>query len=215
MSSNERPHEVDAGCVVEGCSDDRYAHGLCQKHHWRKKRTGSVLSSRDFVVVPASSPRPAIYGSELLPPQVWRYIEATPNGCWRFSGTPSNSSGHALTTIGGRKWGLHRLTYTVHVGEIPPGLHLDHFKFPDEGCIGPRCCHPHHVRPASPWENTLRGRGPTALNKAKTHCSRCNRPLSGSNVYVNHKGRACKACRAAANRRCRARQAEARRDGAA
>jgi hypothetical protein len=104
---------------------------------------------------------------------------------------------------------MHRLTYTVFVGPIPDGLHLDHFRYPQDGCIGPSCGHPEHVRPATARENTLRGRGPTSRNLAKTHCGTCGNPLSGPNLIVVTKGRCCRFCSVTNTRAWRARQKEA------
>lgn len=205
-------HESRRGrqCGVDGCARKHYGHDLCHMHLARLKRTGSLVSNSDFVVVPASEPQPVVFGSNLLPPQTWLLMAEEENGCWRFTGGSTNQQGHGKAKVGGESWGVHRLTYTVFVGAIPPGYHLDHFKFPECGCIGPSCCHPEHVRPATPRENTLRGSGPTAWNAARTHCSKCGLPLSGENVYVNDKGRACKRCKVAATRRWRARKALAR-----
>ena len=197
------------GCEVAACIRTHYGHGLCQKHYLRLKKTGSVLSSRDFVVVAAEAPMAAVFGAPVLPPRTWRLLEEVENGCWRYTGKSTNQEGHGKAKIAGRQWGVHRLTYTVFIGPIPDGLYLDHFRYPENGCLGPSCGHPEHVRPATPRENTLRGEGPTSRNLAKTHCGTCGNPLSGSNLMLNKNGRACRFCSVANTRAWRARQREA------
>jgi hypothetical protein len=86
----------------------------------------------------------------------------------------------------------------VH-GPVPEGLELDHYRFPQDGCIGPSCARPEHVRPVTHRENVLRGRGAAAQNARKTTC------LNGHPYdRVNRQGaRYCSTCRAAYQREWR------------
>jgi hypothetical protein len=45
----------------------------------------------------------------------------------------------------------------------------------------------------TPRENTLRGIGPSAVNKCKTHCKH-GHPFSNENTYRALDGRRCKLC---------------------
>lgn len=105
--------------------------------------------------------------------------------CWIWTGSHT-SKHYGQVTIAGKRWLVHRLTYTTLVGPIPPGLQSDHL------CRVHACCNPCHIEPVTNLENALRGERAT-----KTHCIR-NHPLSGDNLIfkkVSERGhRRCRAC---------------------
>jgi hypothetical protein len=89
-------------------------------------------------------------------------------GCWEWRGRLSSGYGRVnyrrvpdntefSTTA-------HRLSYLVLVGDIKPGLTLDHL------CRNRSCWRPDHLEPVTPRANTLRGESISAKNAAKTHC---------------------------------------------
>lgn len=60
----------------------------------------------------------------------------------------------------------HRVAFELWVGEIPPGLVLDHT------CRVRHCVAPEHLEAVTQVENVLRSRGLPAIHAAKTHCHR-------------------------------------------
>lgn len=110
------------------------------------------------------------------------------SGCWLW-GASGNRSGYGQVRADGRLQVAHRVVYGLLVGKIPEGLTLDHI------CRNRACVNPDHLEPVSGKENILRGKGPCALNAAKTHCKR-GHPLSGGNVrpIAGRVGRQCIAC---------------------
>lgn len=95
---------------------------------------------------------------------------------------------------------VYRVRYEREIGPIPGGMQLDHLC--DNGPGG--CCNPHHCRPATPRENTLRGRTLPAANARKTHCPR-GHPLSGDNLVPSRLAKGERKCRTCENARCLAR----------
>ncbi len=64
---------------------------------------------------------------------------------------------------GGKKF-THTYFYEKIKGPILNSL------LPDHLCRNRSCCNPNHLEPVTNLENVLRGIGPTAINKRKTHC---------------------------------------------
>lgn len=95
----------------------------------------------------------------------------------------------------------HRVAYEMLVGPIPEGKQLDHL------CRQRTCWNPAHLEVVTGRENTLRGVGRTAVNAAKTHCSR-GHELAGDNLYVHDGQRKCRACKKETIKAWRAQAAE-------
>lgn len=87
----------------------------------------------------------------------------TDDGCWVWQGGKGHN-GYGLTQVHGKSWRIHRLMYTLLVGEIPAGLDLDHL------CRVRACCNPGHLEPVTRRENLLRGDTMNAKRAAQTHC---------------------------------------------
>lgn len=94
-------------------------------------------------------------------------INIDPGGCWEWTGTPQGN-GYGTLTRENKQWLAHRWVYTVLVGPIPDGLHVDHI------CRNRGCVNPEHLRVVTPGENVLEPRSlsPCRLNADKTHCKR-------------------------------------------
>jgi hypothetical protein len=75
-------------------------------------------------------------------------------GCWRWNGT-QNGIGYGQTRVAGRKVYVHRLSYELFVGPIPPGLEIDHL------CRNRACVNPTHLEPVTHAENVRRMVRPT------------------------------------------------------
>lgn len=107
--------------------------------------------------------------------------------CWIWIAGKS-TGGYGLTRwFDGKLRYLHRIAYTVYVGEIPAGLQLDHL------CRVRSCCSPLHLEPVTLRVNILRGEKAT-----KTECVN-GHPLSGDNLVWNKEAgrfshRRCRTC---------------------
>jgi hypothetical protein len=170
---------VPKTCTIAQCENKHFSRGMCQKHYSRVRRNGTTET------IPMD------------PMSIFlRYTEKA-DGCWRWTGyqTPE---GRGVINFSSGKVFAYRLAYELLVGPIPEGLTIDHL------CVNPNCVNPAHLEPVTLGENSLRGSGPAAQNKRKTHCHK-GHPLSGDNLYNKPGGR--RQCRRCINERARLRRA--------
>lgn len=92
--------------------------------------------------------------------------------CWNWTGTLSRGYGLLSSKFGKTPFKAHRLSYELHVGEIPDGLLLRHT------CDNPRCCNPAHLLPGTHKQNAI----------DKSVRSRMN-PKSFLNLHPGEKGK--------------------------
>jgi hypothetical protein len=88
-----------------------------------------------------------------------RLVSPEPNtGCWLWTGVIANGYGKinvgtkrtaAGVVVGVRDY-AHRVSYELHKGPIPAGLHIDHV------CCVTACVNPAHLEPVTGAENTRR-----------------------------------------------------------
>lgn len=108
--------------------------------------------------------------------------------CWIWNGARSNS-GYGKA-VGRSSSNAHRWSYSLLVGPIPQGLHLDHL------CKIKSCVAPHHLEPVTPAENFDRSRSDHAAAVAKrrmTHC-KYGHEYTPENTITHAKGRKCRTC---------------------
>lgn len=121
---------------------------------------------------------------EKLPIRIQSRINVDANGCWIWDAV--RVDGYTQVSFKGNKWLAHRLTYTLLVGAIPPGLQVDHL------CRITRCVNPDHLEAVSPLENTQRSMG----NNSKTHCPRGHEYTDENTMnYGDRLHRECRTCK--------------------
>jgi len=176
-------------CSIEGCDKKIFSLGLCSMHYTRVRRWGD----------PHRKDKPGrAVGFKGTPfERVMEKVEKLPGGCWQFVGA-TNEHGYGIVriTVEGkqRNTRAHIITWSEKNGPVPVGKELDHFRFP-LSCIGPGCCNPRHVKPATHRENSLRSNSPPALNAKKKRCNR-GHLLEGDNLRTRRgrEGRECRKC---------------------
>src|SRR5215467_8285489 len=121
----------------------------------------------------------------VLPARFQRKIQVLPDGCWLWLGSRGGKRlEYGRVRFRNRMAQAHRAVYELIVGEITPGMTLDHL------CENQLCVNPDHLEEATAADNRRR-----AGYARKTHCVR-NHPLTDENVYTSPDGRRhCRACR--------------------
>ena len=88
-------------------------------------------------------------------------------GCWVWEACKHKKSGYAKFSFNGTSEYAHRVSYILHVGEIPEGLIIDHL------CRNTSCVNPEHLEVVTFQENSLRkinGLGKCEHGDWKRHC---------------------------------------------
>lgn len=114
------------------------------------------------------------------------------SGCWLWMGAilKGNNAGYGIVALGGRKGRkvyVHRLSYVIENGPIPPGLTLDHT------CRVRACRNPAHLEPVTNKVNILRGNSAPARNARRTHCI-VGHEFTAENTISVQGRRRCRIC---------------------
>lgn len=107
------------------------------------------------------------------------------DACWLWTGPPNRKNGYGRFSD---KY-VHRIAYTLLVGNIPKNLTIDHL------CRVRLCVNPDHLDVVTLGENVLRGESVSGINARKRYCIRGHK-LSGRNLGTSDGKRFCKTCHA-------------------
>jgi hypothetical protein len=162
-------------CAVHDCSSPANgARGWCRTHYTRWRRHGDPTAG-------ARTDEASRFH---------KYVD-TDGDCHRWTGS-HDRNGYGSFKARGRLWGAHQFALVLAGIEVPPGMNIDHVRA--RGCQHKDCVRVDHLEVVTPGVNTLRGRGPTAVNKRKTHCKRAHE-FTPENTWVSRQGyRHCRTC---------------------
>lgn len=124
------------------------------------------------------------------------------SGCWE-STTCISERGYSFISVTISPYSQvriyrHQISYFLHNGPLERGMQIDHL------CRNKKCFNPDHLDQVLPRTNYLRGNGPSAINRRKTHCIR-GHAFEEGNIYWQRNGKKqCRKCiKIRESRRCR------------
>lgn len=123
-------------------------------------------------------------------------VSIEPNsGCWLWLGADDGGDGYGRIVVNGRQRSAHRVSYELHRGAIPDGLHIDHL------CRVRCCVNPDHLEPVTCGENIRRG---ASGAKPKKTCIR-GHSFEATGYLAKSGQRLCRECVRIRQRESRAR----------
>jgi HNH endonuclease len=133
----------------------------------------------------------------------WTYIKKA-DGCWGWTGKP-NGAGYGAMRVNGRTTRAHRVSWVIHNGSIPLGIHVLH------RCDNPPCCNPDHLWLGTNADNMAdkvrknrQARGPELQKgnvfRKRTSC-KWGHAYTPENTWICARGgRVCRECQRGAKR---------------
>lgn len=153
-------------CRVPGCPDSRERrNGYCDRHYWRNHKNGSPEGPARGRLIPSNVERfwsfvdrrggIPDYSPSLGECWAWTGAKSDGYGTLRINQSVQNREPYRMTKgidnrIRAKTVKAHRFSYSIHVGEIPERLHLDHL------CRNRGCVNPDHLEPVTQQENMAR-----------------------------------------------------------
>lgn len=139
-----------------------------------------------------------------------KYTPEPNTGCWLWTAY-CRTDGYGEINRGRQGEGTalaHRVSYEIHVGEIPEDLEIDHL------CRVRSCVNPSHLEPVTRYVNIMRGDNPGVQVKraqATTHCPQGHEyTTENTHIARTARGYTNRMCRTCQRERMRARRAEKR-----
>lgn len=135
---------MDKKCMLVECNREEHGRkGYCKMHYRRVMTTGDPYKVRKV-----HRDTPVLERFNLIG---WTEVEGrldTP--CWEWNGNcSSDKNGYGSLGVKGVSHRIHRLSYELFVGEIPPGQLIRH------KCDNPPCMNPEHLEPGTVRQNAI------------------------------------------------------------
>lgn len=121
-------------CSIENCGNKHVAKGYCDPHYRKMKRTGSALTPNQ------------IRRGNITLEWFMRRVIVELGGCWEWQGY-RDKNGYGHLSVAGHMLLAHRVSYRLHVGQIPDGMCVLH------SCDNPPCMNPDHFFLGSRGDN--------------------------------------------------------------